>query len=430
MKDLLAQAIFSKSSLVTVIALLLGFTVGRLVFPADQNLFGSDGSSDSGSFSSSVSVGGDSTNQETKTSSGGVRRGVTQKFSRSPEERREILAEVLNEGNPLTRTREMLDLIDGLSNDELAELVGTFRESGWVDFNRGEYSLLISSWMSRAPFEALAYLDENDPDGWTRKIAVSSWATDDPDAAAAAIEGLSQQGQVNNWMIGLVEGMARNDPERALALVQNLEDGETAEQALREVIPEVVVRGHEFATEWMEQLTNPDLQRDAAKRIASSMGRRDPEAASLWAGRLETSALRQEASGVIAEVFAREDLDGAKNWVLELPEDSVASAASNVARLLTRESPTEAARWLEQLGDAPALDGARVRFLQEAGRQDPETAIEQVANLSRAKDQERYYRDILNQWRRQDQQAAVAWASSHAESIPAKVLRSILPRQR
>jgi hypothetical protein len=103
-------------------------------------------------------------------------------------------------------------------------------------------------------------------------------------------------------------------------------------------------------------------------------------------------------------------------------------AAEGVAKHLARKDPVEAALWLRGLGDDPDLDGARMRFLQEAGRQDPQTALENVATLSRPNDQERYYRDILGRWRKTDQNAAVAWATENSESLPDKVLRGILPK--
>lgn len=409
-------------------ALALGIVLGRYLIPASPLAFdrfsSTQGANDQSSISSAS--GRQSQTSHSKESA----RKVTLRPNETTEEQRTILAGILNKGSPVLRTREMLAFIDGLDDNELMEVVETFREAGWVDYNRNEYSLLISAWMSRAPYQAVSYLETHDQDGRTRKMAISAWAAEDPGAAYAAVQGLEDEGLINDWLVGLVEGTARNDPEAALKIVRELDSKETSIQALREVIPEVVVRGQEFASEFMDQISDPKMKKEAAHRIASTMGRRDPEAASDWVNTLDTPELRRDASGVVAEVYAREDLDGAANWVRTLPLDSKGTAAANVARLLTRENPSEAAVWLRQLGNDSSLDNARIRFLQEAGRQDPETALENVATLSRARDQERYYRELLNRWRKQDQNAAVAWANSHSELIPPNVLRSILPRQR
>lgn len=413
----------------TIGALILGVVVGRYLFPSTPEPGSSavaPGHDPASGQSGSYAPGRESAVSTSKSPA----RKVTLQPNGTSEEQRNIIAGILNEGSPLHRTREMLAFIDRLDDNEIMEVVETFRESGWVDYNRNEYSLLISAWMSRAPYQAMSYLDTEDQDGWTRKTAISAWAAEDPGAAYAAVQGLEDEGLVNDWLIGLVEGTARNDPEGALEIVREMDSKETSAQALREVIPEVVIRGQEFASEWMDQITDEEMRKEAAHRIASTMGRRDPEAASEWVNTLDNPELRRDASGVVAEVYAREDLNGAKDWVRTLPADSMGTAAANVARLLTREDPGEAAVWLRQLGSDPSLDNARIRFLQEAGRQDPETALENVATLSRARDQERYYRDLLNRWRKQDQNAAVAWANSHSEMIPPQVLRSILPRQR
>lgn len=428
MKTMLPKTLFSLPGLAVVGALVLGLGLGRYLVPSPEIRLESEmvGRRTDGGTAHGVTPGAFRQSPKNAPSA----REVTRRPEGTAEEQRAALATILNEGYPLQRTRDMLSFIDSLDNQGIAEVVKTFREAGWVDFNRGEYSLLISAWMTRDPYQALSDLDQNDPDGWTRKTAISAWASEDPEAAYTAVQGLEDEGLVNDWLVGLVEGTARNDPEGALAIMQEISSKETNLEALREIVPEVVIRGPQFAGEWMQLITDPRLKKEAATRIASTMGRRDPEAASLWAESLDSPELRREASGVIAEVYAREDLDGAKTWVQSLPGDSIGPAASNVARLLTRKDPSEAASWLRQLGNDPSLDEARIRFLQEAGKQDPETALENVATLSRAQDQERYYRDLLSRWRKDDQQAAVTWATSHSEILPPKVLRSILPKQK
>lgn len=340
------------------------------------------------------------------------------------------LSDILNTSNRVERTRQLLSFIDQIEDDEMAGIIEGFREAGWVDYNKGEYTMLISAWMDRDPFTAIAYLDENETDGWTRKTAISSWASDNPEAAANAIQGLEDDGKVNDWVVGLIEGMARNDPEGALRALKDLPGGDTKMQAIREILPEVVIRGAEFAGDWIEQIEEPKLQRDTAKRLAHSLARRDPESASTWISNISKTETRRDASEVVSEVYAQEDLDGAKQWAETLPQDTMTEAAEGVAKHLARKDPVEAALWLQKLGDDPDLDGARFRFLQEAGRNDPRTALENVPTLSQPKDQERYYRDILGRWKKDDQTAAVEWAVANAESLPAKVLKSILPKEK
>jgi hypothetical protein len=340
------------------------------------------------------------------------------------------LSDILNTSNRIERTRQMLSFIDQIDDRQMAGIIEGFRDAGWVDYNRSEYTMLISAWMDRDPFTAIAYLDTNETDGWTRKTAISAWAADNPEAAANAIQGLEDEGKVNDWVVGLIEGIARNDPEGALRAVVNLPEGDTKMQAIREILPEVVIRGADFASDWIEQIDEPKLQRDTAKRLAHSLARRDPESASDWISKISAVETRRDASEVVSEVYAQEDLNGAMQWAESLPQDTMTEAAEGVAKHLTRKDPAEAALWLQKLGNDPGLDGARFHFLQEAGRRDPQTALENVSTLSQAKDQKRYYRDILNRWKKDDQGAAVAWAVANSETLPPKVLKSVLPKEK
>jgi hypothetical protein len=83
---------------------------------------------------------------------------------------------------------------------------------------------------------------------------------------------------------------------------------------------------------------------------------------------------------------------------------------------------------LQQLGDDPDLDGARIQFLREAGRREPEIALESIATLSKPADQEKYYRDILRNWSRDDKDAAVSWAIENSNSLPGHVVNSVVPK--
>jgi len=70
--------------------------------------------------------------------------------------------------------------------------------------------------MTLDPHAAINYLRTSEPDGWSRKTTIAAWAAEDPDAAAAAIQGFDDGGKVNDWVVGLIEGMSRNDPGGAL----------------------------------------------------------------------------------------------------------------------------------------------------------------------------------------------------------------------
>ncbi|MGJ8695049.1 MAG: hypothetical protein ACSHYF_01935 [Verrucomicrobiaceae bacterium] len=284
--------------------------------------------------------------------------------------------------------------------------------------------------MSQDPFSALDYLKKNETDGWARRTAIAAWASENPAIAASAIQGLEDQGQVNDWIVGMVKGMARNDPSTALSTLLDLPDGDTRQQGIKEILPEVAARGPSFASEWIEMIGDPKLQVDTAKRLGRDLARQDPESASLWVAGLTSVRSRRDASEVVSEIYASQDVDAAMTWVETLPLDTASEAAEGVTTHLTRRDPAEAARWLQSLGENPDLDGARIRFLREATDIDPEVALNNIHTLSRSSDQENYHRHILGRWKRRNEEAAINWAIENSESLSERVFNSVVPKNR
>ena len=351
----------------------------------------------------------------------------------SAEKRREQacsqLADILNVSDRVERTRQLLAFIDQLSPSDFESVISGFSEAGWVDFNRGEFSFLLSSWMSQAPLVAIEYLKQNEQDGWSRKVAISAWAAENPEAAANAIKGLEDGGKVNDWIVGLIQGMARSDPQAALLAIQQMPKDDTQKTAIREMLPEVVSRGTEFAGEWIEMIDDPKLQSDTARRLGGALAKRDPEAASDWVSQIKTVDSRRDASEVVSEIYASQDLDAAMTWAETLPQDTLTEAAEGVAKHLARRDPAEAARWLQQLGNDPDLDGARIQFIRESMNDSPEVTLENIHTLSRPADQDKYYRHVLGTWKKSNQEAAISWAQENSESISERVYNSIVPKK-
>lgn len=57
-------------------------------------------------------------------------------------------------------------------------------------------------------------------------------------------------------------------------------------------------------------------------------------------------------------------------------------------------------------------------------------ALENIHYLSQPAEQERYYRDILRGWSKNDKEAAMGWALANSESLSENVLKSILPKDK
>ncbi|MDB4353685.1 hypothetical protein N9Z02_00105 [Akkermansiaceae bacterium] len=346
----------------------------------------------------------------------------------SPAHASALLADILNISGRVERTRQLLAFVDQLNPSEFESVIAGFTDAGWVDFNRAEFSFILSSWMSQDPLAAVNYLKKNEGDGWSRKVAISAWAAEDPEAATNAVRGLKDEGKVNDWVVGLIQGIARNDPHRAVLALQEITNGDTKKTAIREMLPEVVSRGTDFASEWIELIDDSKLQLETAGRLGGALANRDPESAAAWVAGVSAVETRRNASEIVAEIYASQDLDSAKSWVESLPQDTLTEAAEGVTKHLSRKDPAEAARWLQTLGTDTDLDGARIRFIRESMKTAPEITLNNIHTLSRPDDQERYYRQVLGTWAKLDKNAAISWAQENSESLSERVYKSIVPK--
>ncbi len=338
------------------------------------------------------------------------------------------LSNILGTNDRVERTRLLLALIDGMSSSEFEEIAKTFQQENWTNHHETEFHLLLAGWIKQDPLATIQYLQDHELNGTARRTAIASWAAMDPEAAAEAVARIDFDGKVNDWMIGLIDGIAQNDLDAALLTLETLPASETKNRAIRAVIPDVVTRGTEYANQWIEMIAEPKMQNIMARNLAAPLARHDPQGASTWIENIQTTKVRRDASEIVADIFAEQDLDAAALWAESLPPDTLTEAAEGVAKHMTRKDPIEAARWLQKLGDDPDLDGARIQFLKEATPLDPETALEHVGSLSKETQRHQFYRTILKAWSRNDPPSAIAWAKAHSESISVRVFRSIVPR--
>ena len=358
---------------------------------------------------------------------GNSQRKVTTSNLGTHQEMMESLAEVLNISNRRERTRLVLDFSDQIASTDLEGIIAGFREAGWVEYNRNEFAILLSTWIDKDPSAAISYLNQSNADGWTRKTATSAWASANPAAAAAAIKDLEDAGQINDWVIGLIEGIARNDPDAALHTLQDTPAGKTKDKAIHTIIPEVAIRGTDFASQWLENIEEPKLQRNTATRLAQTLADRDPESAAHWIETITHPETRKDASEIVSATYAKHDLQAAKVWAENLPQDTMTEAAEGVVKELAKANPAEAAQWLLELGDDPTLDGARTNFLKEVSKEAPEIALENIPTLSRQNEQKKHYSQILNDWKKSDHKAAIKWARENRETLPPEIATTIIP---
>jgi hypothetical protein len=328
----------------------------------------------------------------------------------------------------LARTRRVLDLADTLSPDEFPAMVEALRNSNLARIRGTEYSLLLNAWVKADPYAAAEYIEGNDESGGSRETVIAAWAAQDPQAAAAWIAGRDDPGGTNNWMVGLLRGVASTDPTLALEYLEKLKPGRTRSSGMKAVLPHVLQNGFEFATGWVAQIGDVDLQRGTARTLARDLTRIDAGQAGEWISTMASVPARRDASEVVSDQWARRDLEGARAWAESLPENTRTEAAEGVARHMARADPERTATWLNSLGTNPDLDGARRIFIWESSSRAPQVALENVYTLSKQSEQEKTYHQVLKGWSSRDSEAVKTWVNYNAEALPPSVVKRYTPK--
>lgn len=339
------------------------------------------------------------------------------------------LKSIMELSSRLDRTQRLLAFLDRLPADQFAAVYDEFRNSPGANLRGSERSLILQAWAERDPLSALGFLQQSGAQDWERETAVATWAANDPQSAFAWASSATDEGEVNNWLLGATRGIASTNPELARDFIAQLE-GRTRDQALDAVQPYVMQYGFDFATGWIAGVGDEETRNRASRSMARDLANLDPVQASQWNAGMTNVDLRRDVSETVSDRWARTDLASARLWVERLPEDTKSEAAEGVARQFARQDPVEAAKWLSGLGNNPDLDGARRIFIEESFRNSPETSLGFVANLSDPRAQEGYYWRYLGGWMRRDEAAAREWMANNSRNIPKQIVDRLNRPQR
>ena len=341
------------------------------------------------------------------------------------------LTEILEEGDRGSRFEKLIAKLDRTDSEEFGALLKDISKRGFNGVMRQERLLIIAAWAKRDPIAAVEYLAKNDRDDAMQFEAMATWASDDPDAAEAWARANHEGNGANDWLVGVIKGLAGTDPMRAGALIAEIGDrpqSRERQQALESVMPYVMEQGGDFARTWIEGLGDGRLQSNGAMWMGRKMANRDPEAAASWIESLGTKEARREASELVAQRFASKDLAGAQSWVKSLPEDTRTEAAEGVVSVMARDDPRAAVAWLEKLGDNPDYDGAWVDLVQQGFETEPGVAMVGALRLSDESWRERYTGNFLSRWMKEDKAAATKWVTDYADYLPPKAARRFVPK--
>ncbi len=332
-----------------------------------------------------------------------------------------------NETDALLANKMFADLLLDLSPENARAMFEALQEKGRNGTDIGQQmGLLLEAWGKVDGAAAVAAVSDLEGDGRRRGFAsisaMKGWASTNPEAAKAHLEGLENGFEKGMMMQGLISGMASVDPDAATAYVLKADaergEGEGGDDRWRgfamdrqtEAIARAQLqRGMSEAKSWAEGLPDGAIKSSAFDRVAESFARNDPKEAAEWIKAHANEEYAGRAVREVAQELARKDPAEAVAWSLELPEANQGSAMRTSMEQWTREDPTAAGNYLTSMDQSPARDTAVSSFAQAYDREDPALAAEWAGSIANEEMRNDTMQSVARSWLRRDADAAKAW---------------------
>ncbi|MBK1825946.1 hypothetical protein [Haloferula rosea] len=337
------------------------------------------------------------------------------------------MVDIMASTDPLTRTQEWLDFVNGLDPDRFEEVVAEFRAKGLTNGNMTEYAMVLTAWAKVDPLSALDYAKENTGSPFARNTILASWAGTDPNGAIQWAESNHDGDGANPWMVGVIKGVVANDPYLATELLGNMPYSEQRGDALTAILPHVLNQGPEAARQWVAGLSDDRLRNGAIQRMAGALAKTDPEGTANWLASTPGDGATGAMDNVIG-TWAREDIQAATSYYQGLPAGELrTSALRGLSNQLAMSDPQAAASLIDA-NPGDASDRVYQQFVWHSFREDPALAANYIGRIENDRERDSTYRRMLEGWLRRDFDSANAWISSN--ELPEDVSKRIEGRIR
>jgi hypothetical protein len=347
---------------------------------------------------------------------------VSTRSSLSATERLSRLESIVRGENPLDRNRALLAFIDQLGPGDFEEAVAHFRSLGITDNRLGEYSLLLSAWAKADPFSALAYAKENTNGRFATDTILTSWASLDPDAALYWAQSNHTGEGANPHLVGIIRGLAESDPKRATTLMTEMPRSRERGEALDAVLPYLLAQGNDATRAWISAITDDSLRNGAMMRAADRLASNDPAGTVSWLLENPGEATNRRMDDVYS-TWARKDEQAAITSLARLPAGEVRSdALRGIVSSLAGQDPAKAISIMDRYG-SDVNDNVVRNFIWHSFRNDPATAVGQIARIEDDGQRDRMYRYTLERWLERDATAAGTWMQSNP--LPESVMQNL-----
>jgi hypothetical protein len=304
--------------------------------------------------------------------------------------------------------RAMADVLGPLSkvDPQLAanDLARMSDLGGWGIINRGASLAAISrNWAEQDPQADIAWLNSvaNNfaPAGNTNgggpgqsyylsavSSAISTWATNDTDAATAYVESLGVDDPQFPRLIGAVANSRfQTDPTTVTAWAESLPNDGTRSTAINSVVTPLAAMDPQQALNLALEIPDGTYQDSAVGRVIGTWSATDPATAAQALANLPEGDALDNATQRVAANWIQTDPAAAAQWINSLPPGNARdSAAGQEVQALASNNSSAAFAWAASIDDANTQSDDLNSVVQTWARTDPNAAAAAVqsANVS------------------------------------------------
>jgi hypothetical protein len=339
----------------------------------------------------------------------------------TPEKMKEAMLTAIRESDPVKSQLMFARLMEELTAENAPAALAMIRENvgGGMDGMR-YMGMLAYKWGEVDPTTAMTELSKGDDRGGRmgQTIALSGWATKDPQAAMAWLAAYEGDDREKEWMANsLVNGLAKSSPEEAMKYALTMKDEGSRARAAESIAREMIRSGGtEKATAWLATITDPDMKRGAFQTVSDQLLRSDPVKAAEFIKQNANQDYARGAVASLASTLAKKDVQQGLSFAGELTGDSQAKAyGSVISQWLDQDrgaNAADAAKYVEAMPAGANKDAGARELARQAMRQDPVTAIAWATSIQDPETRGETLVDAGRRYMREDPAAAQAWLAS------------------
>ena len=347
----------------------------------------------------------------------------------TPEKMKEAMLEAIREGDPVKSQLLFARLMEELTPENAPSVLATIRENVGGFESMRYTGMLAYKWGELDPVNAMKELAKGDDRGgrMSQTIALTGWASKDPQAAIAWLAASKADDREKEWMTNsIITGMARStDVEGALKYASTLKTEDERSRAAETLAKELIRSGGaEKATAWLNSLSDPDMKRGAFQSVSDQILRGDPAKAAEFVKAYANEDYARDAVRNVADTLARKDVQSGLAFANDLTGKAQAKAIGSVVnQWLDADNgagAVDAAKYVESLPAGANRDAGARELARQSVRDDPQTAIAWASSIQDVKEKEDTLVDVGRRYMREDPAAAQAWLAQSGLSAEAQ----------